>query len=340
MSRPRITDGIAQTTHLIRSVLCKNRDEKVSIHNLLPPLTSSNDLDRELYAIIAIVVRELVQSWYGKITDDHAFVDEVVQIVAHCSLALESRLRTLDWELLLLHEIPGVICRHIEGNPRPGCPISDLLAYRTSLRWSYDIQASGDHIQRTRNLYLTLNAHPAIIAGNEQRYRSLLVQQALTLLLPTEDLSNECLRTLVADVLADPVLGNAIENKLCKNWFIWNVITTCCNRFRSDKQPRPDRLAQYGLLSPSSRGSCASHIIQVLIYIHMALSYLFMTIFGNSTHSTTKRPLSMLRYAIFSLPPTSFDVQTRMPWIYGCLSFPAYLLLEGPLQRLGHCLDR
>ena len=78
-------------------------------------MTSSNDVDLQLYAIIAIVVKDLVYSWYGKITPDQAFVEEVLRIVAHCTRALESRLRTVDLESLILDEIPELIEGHIHG---------------------------------------------------------------------------------------------------------------------------------------------------------------------------------------------------------------------------------
>ncbi len=90
-------------------------DGRQPIHDFLPPLTSSNEVDLQLYAIIAIVVREFIQSWYGKITPDGAFVDEVLAIIAHCTRALEQRARRLDIAGLLLDEIPELLIRHIDG---------------------------------------------------------------------------------------------------------------------------------------------------------------------------------------------------------------------------------
>ena len=72
-------------------------------------------MDLQLYAIIAIVIKDVVYSWYGKITPDQGFVEEVVRIVAHCTRALESRLRIVDLEGLLLDEVPELIEGHIHG---------------------------------------------------------------------------------------------------------------------------------------------------------------------------------------------------------------------------------
>lgn len=72
----------------------------------------------QLYAIIAIVVKEVIQSWYGKMTPDQGFVEEVVRIVAHCTRALEGRLRSVDLEGLILDEMAELVERHILGQYR------------------------------------------------------------------------------------------------------------------------------------------------------------------------------------------------------------------------------
>ena len=107
------------TAAFVRRVLCPNNHggttDNRPIDELLPPLTSSNEVDLQLYGIIAVIVRELVCSWYGKITPDQGFVDEVVKIIAHCTRALEGRFRTMDLESLLFDDIPDLIAGHVVG---------------------------------------------------------------------------------------------------------------------------------------------------------------------------------------------------------------------------------
>lgn len=112
------------TAALVRRVLCSQpasgANEARPIEELLPPLTSSNEVDLQLYAIIAIVVKETVYSWYGKITSDQTFVEEVLRIIAHCTRDLEGRLRKVDLESLIFDEIPELIENHILGqSPSP-----------------------------------------------------------------------------------------------------------------------------------------------------------------------------------------------------------------------------
>ena len=103
------------TAALVRRVLCPQSlpTDRRPVSELLPPLTSSNEVDLQLYAIIAIIIKDLVHSWYGKITPDQTFVEEIIRIIAHCTRALESRLRAVDVEALLLDEVPGLVGRHI-----------------------------------------------------------------------------------------------------------------------------------------------------------------------------------------------------------------------------------
>jgi uncharacterized Fe-S cluster protein YjdI len=113
------------TVSYIKRVLCKtpsalqadSSDEvdHKSLEELLPPLTSSNEIDVQLYALIAVVLNLFVQTWYNKITPDQDFVANVVQIIAHCTRGLEQRLRDVDLEGLLLEELPTILTEHIDG---------------------------------------------------------------------------------------------------------------------------------------------------------------------------------------------------------------------------------
>ena len=106
------------TAALVRRVLVPNSHggtDTSPIDQLLPPLTSSNEVDLQLYAIIAVIVKEFVASWYNKITPDQGFVEELVRIIAHCTRALEERIRSVDIGSLVLDEIPELVKSHIKG---------------------------------------------------------------------------------------------------------------------------------------------------------------------------------------------------------------------------------
>lgn len=122
-----------------------------------------------------------------------------------------------------------------------------------------------------RELYHAIHPHPALSpvpselslaldqANNERVWRELLIQAALSLLLPPEDLENTCLRALVGDILSELIVGNALCGKPCEGWFLWEVIIKLIeiarppalsdqNDSATDVSP-PSRLEQFGLLS-------------------------------------------------------------------------------------------
>ncbi|KAF1981477.1 hypothetical protein K402DRAFT_398460 [Aulographum hederae CBS 113979] len=220
------------TAAFIRRTLCahhvhaggigeKGRSTPRPLDELLPPLTSSNDVDLQLYALLAIILKEFVYTWYAKITPDHVFVDETIQIIAHCTRALEQRLRHVDLAALLLDEIPQLLDEHV-----------------TAYRVAHETVQNNPLVSDPRLIYHTLNPHPALAPvpidsdpttsleqrRNEEVWRQLLVQGVLAVLLPTEDLENGCLRALVCDIFSDMILGNGISGKACEPVVLWDAI--------------------------------------------------------------------------------------------------------------------
>lgn len=69
---------------------------------------------------------------------------------------------------------------------------------------------------------------------NERAYRTLLVQGALAVLLPTEDLENECLTSLVGQIFSETVIGGVVANKASEPWVIWTGLTLLADIIRKN----------------------------------------------------------------------------------------------------------
>lgn len=211
--------------------------------------------------------------------------------------------------------------------------LMDMAAYRISNPNVHPSSLSTD----PRKIYHNLNPHPALspvpdgatpatineLSKIEADYRQLLVQGVLTILLPTEDLENACLRTLVADVIAESVLGNAIGGKASECWFIWSSISKLVEVVQARVHPTATgkaikedtrgRLERFGLLSdheekqttgkhrPGSRSTLSSWFWMSLQYIYLAAIGIRFVIVGlflaNSRpirSSSLPRPREML----------------------------------------------
>ncbi|KAK6194261.1 hypothetical protein LQW54_011611 [Pestalotiopsis sp. IQ-011] len=238
----RSTDYLSDkaTAAFIRRTLCakhlaeRGRFSPSPIVDLLPPLTSRNDVDLQLYALISVILKEFVQKWYSNITNDETFVAEIVQIIAHFTRALEQRLRNVDLESLLFDELPELLDAHVR-------------AYRTASNSAAKPPLEANH----REIYHSLWPLPALSPlpkpgdasstkaqnDNETAYRQLLVQGVLALLLPTEDLENECLTSLVGQILSELIIGNLVAKKLSEPWLLLEVFTMLTRLAKGGSQP-------------------------------------------------------------------------------------------------------
>ncbi|EFE35582.1 PXA domain protein [Trichophyton benhamiae CBS 112371] len=323
-----------------------------------------NEVDLQLYALMAVVMKEFVHSWYSKITPDTLFTEEVVQLIAHCTRALEQRLRRVDVETLLFDEIPSLLEAHI----------------------------IEDSSRRLRVVYHTLHPHPALSPapgpsdedGAKQReaeriYRQLLAHGAMAVLLPTEDLQNVCLRTLVGDILADLLLGGVVSGKVSEGWFIWDAISKILaslnqkpqgdgvehdhsgNLEKGDPEPDQERSSNFGSYS-TQRGqsvllSTLFSLMQYCYIAYVASRFVALGLFrvssSPSSTATTSSPayasnsinskeatpsrskgnivrLPVLEYRILSVISQLLDISSRMPWLGGILALVHHLLMTGP----------
>ena len=155
---------------------------------------------------------------------------------------------------------------------------------------------------------------------NESMYRQLLVGGALAVLLPTEDLENICLRTLVADIIADLILGQGVSSRACEGWFIWEAITKLVETVRAHLEPKAtgeeieidtrSRLERFGLLSSKedarSHHSSGGHQSRVSALFWRILQYGYLTFLA-------------IRFVVVglaqasSLPPRSYSTSRSTP---------------------------
>ncbi|KAG5922838.1 hypothetical protein E4U42_005225 [Claviceps africana] len=369
------------TESLIRKVLLPHEpgdkgrdwDSQARIDELLPPLTSRNDVDLQLYAFLAIILRDFVQAWYNKITPDETFVAEVVHVLAHCTRAVEQRLRGVDLENLIFHEVPEVLDKHIKiyrsthhDQLSPGVRVNSREAYHAlwPLPFMSPAPISGDPITTAKQL------------KNEAAYRQLLVQAVLTVLLPTEDLENPCLTALVGQIISELIIGNVIANKAAQPWLLYEAVCIAARsvtekgegngRIKSSKGSNPSMETQRKW---TVHGLFVSIIQLVMLFIStvrfvfnlIKMSLSLPTRASGSSKRTrdsasasatrddpaedsgrTVRKVPVLSFTAWRLVGNVIELPARMPWLNGLLSLGQLGLIHGPGQvaNLDGVLDR
>ncbi|ODQ50839.1 hypothetical protein SAICODRAFT_73050 [Saitoella complicata NRRL Y-17804] len=162
----------------------------------LPTLTNSARVDEELYALLALVLRDFIQTWYGAITQDETFIQEIILVVAHILSRLEQRLRETNVETLLLEELPALLQLHVR-------------TYRSARRL-FSTAISG-HLS-FEEFFRSLMPHPALRSAEaEELYYQRLAEGIAELFVPPDDLLSDCGRSLVIDILSNLVLGTAVS---------------------------------------------------------------------------------------------------------------------------------
>ncbi|KAK4507643.1 hypothetical protein PRZ48_001378 [Zasmidium cellare] len=274
--------------------------EDASLEELLPPLTSSNEVDIQLYALIAVILSNFVQTWYNRITPDQQFVSEIVQIIAHCTRGLEQRLRKVDLESLLLDEVPDLLATHVKA-------IKTCRASRIGTPTAREL----------RLRYHALNPHVALEPlpldddtarkqqENETAWCLLLVNRVLPLLLPPEDLQNPCLDVLVSEVFSELIFRNAWV--LLRASFI-ALMQAGSLPARSSRNPSKSKTSEG---TPSSPNTNSGRI-------------------ETPSTTTAKRPIVDMH--IWGCMSEVLSLNQRMPWLSGILSLVQWLSLQGPGQ--------
>lgn len=322
-------------------------DKKHNTLDDLPALTSSSELDLQLHALIAIIIKEFVQKWYTTITTDQDFVAEILQIIAHCTTQLEQRLRKLDLEHLLLWQLPDLLQRHLD-------------AHRISL----SAHLSQPELIGQREMFLALRPHVALQPvgedaeavkkqmGHEAAYRTLLAQGILAVLLPPEDLQNACLQVLVRDLLADLILGRVVGGTIAEPWFIYEVVGKLLEapllqnegtRF-AKKGPAPARRVQqrtYGdrtfvLLWQVASGIYLC-IISVIAFFNLLLTARRLPS-RNHASSANYSKWPMYSSPVLSLISSFLDLRFRSPWLVSTFSLIMYFIQ--PLVVYDSVLDK
>ena len=208
--------------------------------------------------------------------------------------------------------------------------LPDMHTHTTqpAFRTSHQILYPSPNAVNPRVVYHTLVPHPAFSpvpnvnalatvaeqSRSEEAYRQLLVQGALAVLLPTEDLGNACLRTLVADVIGDLILGNGVGGKACEAWVIWEGITKLVESVKARVERNAtgeeieantrSRLEKFGLVSETNgkahehmkinRSTAASEAFwRILQYGYLAFLVMRFTILGFfAAYTHPSRPLT------------------------------------------------
>jgi hypothetical protein len=201
-------------------------------------------------------------------------------------------------------------------------------------------------------------------------YRQLLVQAVLDILLPTEDLENDCLTALVGQIFSELIIANAVANKLSEPWLIYEVLIIISRVVLQKRTAGTDDTIR--TTSKKSSPSASRGILSVTDLFWTILKWCFLataflrTIFaillasrsvpfrtsrsrgarGDVTDQKTRlepvqatilsetEPESvktpLLAFRLWAAVSNLIEIDVRMPWLHGTLSLLQWIAMTGP----------
>lgn len=206
-------------------------------------------------------------------------------------------------------------------------------------------------------------------AENEVAYRQLLVQGVLAVLLPTEDLENECLTSLVGEILSEMIIGGVVAKKVSEPWMIWTGLTILSDVLqRKQKDARGSRMTRRNSVGHGAKGMSIPRLFWSLVHYLFAFTtfvrVFVMTLatsrsipsrgrslrlsFNESTRhidgsestkmgarssaelSSEAAKTPVLAFSMWSTVSNWLEMDKRMPWLCGNLSMLQWLAIAGP----------
>lgn len=211
-----------------------------------------------------------------------------------------------------------------------------------------------------RHDYLTNAAEQA---ENEVAYRQLLVQAVLAILLPTEDLENRCLTTLVGQIFSELIIGNSVVNKLSEPWLILElfiIISRIVGQRKAAEDQNASGRSSKGAADGRSFSSVQALFWRAIHWCFLATSFIRLAFSvlmtsrslpprtfhstvprkgGHETHHEVGREgdsepskTPVLAFRCWSAISNLIEMDTRMPWLCGAISMLQWVSMTGPGQ--------
>lgn len=251
-----VKDSEEYKLHLIRKIFLPKVRLDASIKDYLPALTSSGTVDIELYCFIGLLFKNFINEWYFKITESDEFISEVVDVVAHITRNLETRVRKINMGDLLLDTIPFILENHrkfytycLENLDSQYIQCStmeeafDDMNNHPALSRRFQQREDRPDSHETGDYNLTLNdgyyseAHSKttteVRKELEKNYLGLLAKGSLALLLPAEITESDMARLFIRSVMSNVVL-RILTDTLSEPDIIYSMLI---KTFKSMKPP-------------------------------------------------------------------------------------------------------
>uniref|UniRef100_A0A8D8TS08 Sorting nexin-13 n=1 Tax=Cacopsylla melanoneura TaxID=428564 RepID=A0A8D8TS08_9HEMI len=184
--------------HHLKHIISQKDKETPALNNTDWRLTGSMEVDEQLEAILAFLIRDYFHSWYDKLSNEQELSHEVQLALHKVIVALTNRARELDWLPYLTTELVDDCATHIR-------------LYRQAKHMKLENDSSSlEDLFFDLELKLERNAQCrdqiCMDCNQEKYYLQHLAEVVLYLVVPSEEFHCLVLRYLLRDILVNTVL--------------------------------------------------------------------------------------------------------------------------------------
>ncbi|GAA95811.1 uncharacterized protein L969DRAFT_95312 [Mixia osmundae IAM 14324] len=238
----------------------------------LPPLLRNRRLgerlDRPLYNLLALILREHVLPWYGKLSRDKEFVWELRRVLVDVLREVERACSSIDLPELVYCRLPTLVDVHVRD-------YHEACSRRCT---AYAHQAeSVDQVFNTLQPHLgitsSLSTDSKLPDFVEAAYLNNVVDGMLLALLPDEESTSPAVKAIARDIIVQIILANVLA-RAAQPWFLYQTVIKLA-------QPRPKLRNTQHTLWQAFQHACTMVVV--------AVSFLRVQILGGRVRMSTRR---------------------------------------------------
>ncbi|KAJ2826440.1 hypothetical protein IWW50_002358, partial [Coemansia erecta] len=161
-------------------------------------IKSSAIVNASVQRLVTLIIRDFVEEWYEKVTDDKEFTAQVAGQLSQVTNEIEKRCRKVDWVQFVLFELPEIVHLHVRDAQQCFARLGTVYVGReTSIEAM--LQSMQPHVALTQ------------AADSELVYLRHLSHELLRVFMPPEAQSDEVVHHLLREILACAVLRNVVD---------------------------------------------------------------------------------------------------------------------------------
>lgn len=286
----------------------------------LPRLSESDKVNKEFYALLGLILRQFVASWYSRITEDSALIYEIVKTVSGVVGRLEDRVLALDLDNVILDDLPYLLDAHIQD-------------FRLAKRRHADglgLETVGATFQKMRPHIATQSAE------DEQLFLKVLAKGLTQSLLADAEINSACSKTLVSTIISDIALKTAVE-RLSEPWMIHEIIIKIIDQLTNKrKEEIKEEFIEEAKLSMTQQvgvlyDQTISKIAQLVAYGGKSFAYVVSSSSGKEQEGES---VPLTARSVFPLIDHILQLSERKPLLVSLTAIFGQLLKSGKLAAM------